>query len=556
MSEVVIYPARLVRTMDAAVPTAEAVAVRGDRILAVGDVDVLASTYPGASVDSRYAELVLAPGFVEAHSHIGGEFMNHPQYLGYFPRTAPDGTPLPGAQTWQGVLDALRVWDAELPAGEVLLARGLDLLFFPGEELTRHVLDSISTTRGIFVNHASGHVGTANSFLLERAGYGAGTEIEGVVLDADGLPTGELQEMHAMGPVMAHAGIDLAAGLTTEAGMYAFAADARNHGVTTATDLASFDLVRPGGADLLVDVTSREDFALRLVPATFGGMTTSLEEARQLAGVVAASQHRATAKLHLGTVKLMLDGSIQQHTAKLSNPGYVCGHDNGIWNTDAETFRDQVRAFHAAGLNIHVHCNGDEATEVFLDAVETVLSETPRWNHRHTVTHSQLTTRAQYRRMAELGMGANIFSNHIWYWGDQHIDSTVGPDRVKRMNAARTALDAGVKVALHCDTPVTPLDPMATASYAAERRTPTGRSWGDEERISVYEALEAVTIGPAYLLKLDHLVGSIVPGKFADFAVLERDPLDVAEAKELREIGVLGTVVGGIHHPAPIAARV
>lgn len=275
-----------------------------------------------------------------------------------------------------------------------------------------------------------------------------------------------------------------------------------------------------------------------------------------MAALVKSYQDKATDKLHLGTVKLMLDGSIQQHTAKLQEPGYACGHDAGIWNSTPEVFREQVSAFHRAGLNIHVHCNGDAATEVFCDAVEDELGESPRWNHRHTVTHSQLTTRAQYKRMAELGMAANIFSNHIWYWGDQHIDLTVGPDRVQRMNAARTALDSGVTIALHCDTPVTPLDPLATASYAAERRTPTGRSWGDAERISVKEALEAITIGPAYILKLDHLIGSIVPGKFADFAVLDRDPLEVVEPRELRDITVLGTVVGGVHFPSPVAQTV
>ncbi|SEJ37037.1 amidohydrolase [Demequina mangrovi] len=552
---VTILTAKLVRTLDDAVPTGTAIAVRGDKILAVSDVDQLLSAYPGAEVDDRYADQVLAPGFVEAHSHMGAG-MDSPFYLGYFPRMTPDGVPLHGAQSWEGVLDALKAWDAELPEGEILNARGLDMLFHPGETLDRHALDSVSATRGIYVIHASGHVATANSVLLEKAGYGADTEIEGVVKGEDGLPTGELQEMGAMMPVMAALGMDFSKGMTSEKGMYDFAADARNHGCTTATDLASFDAVRPGGLGLLTEVTSREDFSLRLVPATFGGMTKSAEEAEGMAALVKSIQGKGNSKLHLGTVKLMLDGSIQQHTAKLQDPGYVCGHDDGIWNTDAETFRAQVSAFHKAGLNIHVHCNGDEATEVFCDAVEEVLAEAPRWNHRHTVTHSQLTTRAQYKRMAELGMGANIFSNHIWYWGDQHIDLTVGQDRVQRMNAARTALDSGVKIALHCDTPVTPLDPLATASYAAERRTPTGRSWGDAEKISVKEALEAITIGPAYLLKLDHLVGSIVPGKFADFAVLDRDPFEVAEPKELRDITVLGTVVGGVHFEAPVAATV
>ncbi|SEJ37267.1 amidohydrolase [Demequina mangrovi] len=549
---VTILTAKLVRTMDDAVPTGTGVAIRGGRILAVGTPEVLAQTYPDAETDDRYADKVLTPGFVEAHAHMGG--LDSPYFVGYFPRTSPDGTPLPGAQSFQGVLDALKAWDADLPEGAPLMASGFDTLFFPGEVLDRHALDSVSATRRILVIHASGHVATASTAMLEAAGYDASTEIEGVVKAEDGFPTGELHELAAMMPFMSLAGLDLSKGLTNEKGMYNYAADARNHGCTTATDLASFDVVRPGGLDLLAEVTGREDFSLRLVPATLGAMTKSAEEAEQMAGLLSSLQARATDKLHLGSVKLMLDGSIQQYTAKLQEPGYVCGHDHSIWNTDAETFRAQLSAFHKAGLKVHVHCNGDEATEVFLDTMESVLAESPRWNHRHSVEHSQLTTRAQYKRMAELGMCANIFSNHIWYWGDQHIDLTVGTDRVQRMNAARTALDAGVTIGLHSDSGVTPLDPLATASYAAERRTPTGRSWGDAEKISVKEALEAITIGPAYLLKLDHLVGSIVPGKFADFAVLDRDPFEVAEPKELRDITVFGTVVGGAHFPSPVLA--
>ncbi|WP_062378777.1 amidohydrolase [Demequina pelophila] len=549
---VTILTARLVRTMDDAVPTATAVAIRGDRILAVGTGEGLAATYPGAVVDGRYADAVLTPGFVEAHSHMGLGALLGPHYLGFFPRTAPDGAPRPGAQSFDEVLAALRAWDAELAPEEPLLAHGLDMLAHPGAALNRHVLDAVSTTRPILVVHQSLHVATANSALLEALGWHAGTDATGVVHGEDALPTGELHELVAMTPALEALGVH-AFGGSTAAGMLDLAHDARNHGCTTATDLANTDLLRPGGLDTLLEVTARDDFPLRVVPATFGAPTRSAEEAAQVAALVASSQGSATSKLHLGTVKLMLDGSIQQFTARLQEPGYLGGEGPGVWSTDPDLFREQFHAFHAAGLNIHVHANGDEATELVLDAVEEALARTPRWNHRHTVTHSQLSTRAQYRRMAELGVCANIFSNHIWYWGDQHIDATVGPDRVLRMCAARTAIDAGVTIAFHCDTPVTPLDPLATASYAVERRTPTGRSWGEAEAVTVKEALEAITIGPAYQLKLDHLLGSIVPGKYADFAVLDLDPLVVAEPRELREIAVVGTVVGGAHFRAPAA---
>ena len=176
------------------------------------------------------------------------------------------------------------------------------------------------------------------------------------------------------------------------------------------------------------------------------------------------------------------------------------------------------------------------------------LERHPRWDHRHTVTHAQLSTAAQYRRMAALGVGANIFANHIWAFGDKHLDVTLGVDRASRMNAAATALRSGVPISLHSDSPVTPLGPLATMKHAVTRRTQSGRVMGEFERIAAEDALRAVTIGAAYLLKLDGQVGSVEAGKYADLAVLADDPLAV-EPDALPGIEVLGTVVGGQHHP-------
>jgi hypothetical protein len=155
--------------------------------------------------------------------------------------------------------------------------------------------------------------------------------------------------------------------------------------------------------------------------------------------------------------------------------------------------------------------------------------------------------------MAALGACANIFSNHLWYWGDQHHEQTIGPDRAARMDAARSALRAGVPISLHSDSPVTPLDPLATASYAASRITPGGRTLGEHERITVPEALHAVTLGAAHMLKLDGEVGSLEAGKYADMAVLDGDPF-TCDAVGLRDVGVRGTVLGGTHFPAGVTS--
>ena len=141
-------------------------------------------------------------------------------------------------------------------------------------------------------------------------------------------------------------------------------------------------------------------------------------------------------------------------------------------------------------------------------------------------------------------MCVNLFANHHFYWGDEHYRLTVGPERALRMNACRTALDTGVPMAIHSDAPVTPLGPLFTAWCAVNRITASGRVQGDGEKITVAEALRAITIGAAYTLHMDDEVGSIEVGKRADFAVLEADPTEV-DPMTLKDVPVWGSVVGG-----------
>ena len=148
------------------------------------------------------------------------------------------------------------------------------------------------------------------------------------------------------------------------------------------------------------------------------------------------------------------------------------------------------------------------------------------------------------RTMATLAVGANLFSNHIYYWGDIHRSKTMGPDKARRMNAARSALAEGVAISLHSDHPVTPVNPLFTMWCAVNRRTRSGHVLGEEERLTPSQALEAVTLGSAYLLHQDHELGSIEVGKHADFTVLSENPLEV-EPMMIKDIGVIGTVVGG-----------
>jgi predicted amidohydrolase YtcJ len=146
--------------------------------------------------------------------------------------------------------------------------------------------------------------------------------------------------------------------------------------------------------------------------------------------------------------------------------------------------------------------------------------------------------------MAKLGMCANIFTNHIWYWGDQHHDITVGPERARRMEACATAERLGVPFSIHSDAAVTPLGHLHTMWCAVNRITPSGRILGENERISAESALHSVTTGAAYQLHADDEFGSVECGKAADFTVLEESPLSI-DPMGIKDIGVWGTIVGG-----------
>jgi predicted amidohydrolase YtcJ len=192
-----------------------------------------------------------------------------------------------------------------------------------------------------------------------------------------------------------------------------------------------------------------------------------------------------------------------------------------------------------------MHCNGNKTQDLAIETIEEILCESYRPDHRHTITHAQLTTQAQLRKMAKLGLCANFFSNHLWYWGDQHFEITVGPERSNQLEPCASAIREGVSFSVHSDAGVTPLGSLHTMWCAVNRVTPSGRVLGEEEKISPVAALKAVTIDAAYQMHMDHEIGSLEAGKRADMAILDDDPLTV-DPMLIKDIGVQGTILGGL----------
>jgi predicted amidohydrolase YtcJ len=480
---------------------------------------------------------VLMPGLVEGHSHLmAGSLWRFP-YCGYFAAKDPDGQAWPGAGTLDAVVARLCVHAAN-NSGAVA-GWGFDPIYFGARRCSRQDLDRVSDTRPVGLLHASGHILNVNSAALQAAGLlRTGIAHPAFPLGDDGLPTGELRGPEAMMPVLEHVGLSRSFLSGDAWGLAAFAKLCVRAGVTTATDMAA--TLSDAEVALLQDTTGAADYPVRLVPLLrLIGITPQAAVARAV-----ALRAQQTEQLRLGRIKVVADGSIQGFSARLSWPGYHNGAPNGLWYTPPEAVRACYAEALRQGVQVHTHTNGDEATDMALDCMADALAEVPRPDHRFTLQHVQLANTAQFKRMKALGVGVNLFANHTFYWGEQHHTITVGPERAARMNACATALREGVPMSIHSDAPITPLSPLFTAWCAVQRETAAGRVLGAHERISVQQALSAITIGAAYSLGLDGEIGSIECGKRADFCVLHDDPSAVS-ASALKDLPVWGTVQGG-----------
>ncbi|MDO4683887.1 MAG: amidohydrolase [Lautropia sp.] len=537
---ITIFEARKIWTMDPSLPEATHVAVQDGRVLGVGSLDELSDLGP-CELDRRFSDAVMLPGFVEGHAHALEGAMWQYRYVGYFSRHDPDGRAWPGIRSLDELVQALREAAAELRPEEALVVWGFDPVHFEGQRLDRHLLDRAVANRPVVVLHASLHVMTVNSRTLAVCGLDAAVGVHGVRCGEDGLPNGEMQEMGAMQAVFDGVGFQLFEAVSQERTLLAYGRAARRVGITTITDL--YSPLDDKGLDALSRVTREPSFPVRLVPAM------SVLGRPVADGVARLKKARALAndRLHVGPVKLMTDGSIQGFTARLLWPGYHNGQPNGLWNAPPEVLRQHVLDYHQAGIQLHVHVNGDEAVGLMLDAIEEAQLLWPRPDHRHTLQHAQFIQQAQMRRAARLGVCLNLFANHLYYWGDVHRHHTLGHARSRRLEPLASALAHRIPVAMHSDAPVTPLGPLFTAWCACCRRSASGADMGRHEAITVAQALSLLTIGAAYTLHLDHLVGSLEVGKYADMVVLDRDPFS-APAEALAGIRVLATVTGGVVH--------
>lgn len=531
-------------TVDARRPRAEALAVADGRIAGLGTHDdVLREHRTPETYVIELAGRALLPGFVEPHGHPTLMAMAlAPPAVDVRPFTVPTGAE---------VIDAIRRETAAAEPGAPLCFYGIDVLLQAGlTPPTRAELDELAPENPVVVVADSGHAAYANSAMLEAAGISADAQDPpGATFarDDDGEPTGEGRGAGAVALLMAPA--TSAAGTRFPVNMRWAYGELARAGFTTVTDMAY-------GANLrnrLALLADDPDCKVRLRAYESGRAAPARDPGHRLDERPGAGPLFA----QIG-MKLWADGSPLQGTIATSFPyldtdatralGLGPGHQ-GALSQDPEELADLAVAFARQGYQLACHVHGDVAVDAVLDAYERALAKEddtaePQVDTRPRLEHCGAMTAEQFARAAGLGATVSLFPAHLYYWGDVLADDLFGEERAASWMAARSALDAGLKISLHNDGTVTPPDPLGNISTAVTRMTRGGRVLGPGERITVEEALRAQTLDAAWQLHLEDEIGSLAEGKRADLVVLAADPLDCAP-EAIRHIGVIATYLGG-----------
>lgn len=545
-----IFLAKKIITMHPEHPFATAVAVKDGRILALGELDDVVfwlknSPFTPYEVDTTLKDKILLPGLVDAHTHIGGLFYSG-HFVSQIPWPRPEGGFFPVYPKKADVLNRLKELDQEIPPGELLFGIAYDENK-TGGFLHIKELDEVSTKRPILVSNLVFHRFWVNSFLLEKAGIDPNNLPSGIETDADGKPNGTLIEGSSLAHVLP-AIPELTGNLEKQIKhiLPLFTAG----GQTTICNAAMGGMGGgglQGAMNTFLNVFSKPEVKLRVVGMPSAMRFPEGESFDDFIDEVRKVQDQASDKCRVGHVKLYLDGSIISRTSPIGWPGYWDGTPEKQMQNDPELLTERIIKLHEAGLSTATHANSRPGCQVVLDAVREAQCRRYRPDMRHRIEHAYGINEAQLRLAKELGVAIQFFTTQIYYYGEAHL-KLQGPNRAHHITPTGTAKRLGVSWGFHNDPPGTPQLPWIAAWATVHRMTEKGTILGPEHRVTVEDALRAMTIEHAYQLHLDHEIGSIEIGKKADFCVLEADPLEI-DPMELKDMPVWGTVFAGELNP-------
>jgi predicted amidohydrolase YtcJ len=514
-------------TVDKERPTAQAVAVLGERIVAVGSADEVEQWHgPKTRVMDAGGKLVL-PGFNDAHVHfVSGGFQL-------------DNVQLNDVPTKEEFRRRIAEKAKQTPKGEWLQGGDWDeTKWSPSELPTKELIDDVTGNTPVFVNRYDGHQCLANSAVLKLAGITAQTpDPPGgrIVRDAKGNPTGILKDaamssVYKIIPPATHAQRLAAARRAL--------AHAASLGVTSFQDMVPEDADVAAYAELeqLGELTAR----IYVAP----GIREVNDQAK-----VGFRHAFGSSYLRVGALKAFADGSLGSGTAYFYEPFLNQGDNHGLLSDEmhpVSLMHDRVMKADEAGLQLCIHAIGDQGISMILDIYADVEKAHGPADRRFRIEHAQHMAAKDFDRFRDLHVIASMQPFHAIDDG-RWAESRIGHDRAARTYAFRTFLDHGVRLAFGTDWTVAPLNPMLTVYAAVTRQTLDGKNpggWFPEQKLSVAETIEAYTLGSAYAEFQEKEKGSITPGKLADMVVVSDDLFSI-DPEKIRGARVLKTIVGG-----------
>ncbi|UVO35725.1 amidohydrolase [Bradyrhizobium arachidis] len=545
MEKTTIYRAKTIRTMNPSMPIADTVVVRGSRILEVGTAETVQSWFSGQTpeVDDTFRGAVLMPGFVDPHVHPAmASFLLPMHWITGVEWKLPDRS-LTAVRGQNEFLNRLTEIESQLPEGEPLVSWGYHELWHG--QLNGEVLSRISGGRPIVVWHRGFHSLYLNDAAMEWAGITREDAEKHPQVDAERRFFYET----GMAMVMARLRNYLFGSERIKAGYQTFSNVIRAGGNTTIGDMA-FGLC--AGEELewqLCQEAFDENtpFRVQMTPVGIPVGAESVDIPARMAHLKSL-RAKKTVRAHFGkSVKLFADGGFFSNLMQLNWPGRIDGHD-GHWITSPEILRQATEAYWDAGDVVHIHTSADLGLELVLDTLEHLQARRPRFGRKLVIEHLGVSTPEQIQRAAELGANASVNIYYVHELSDRFYKGILGYERASQMSRLGTLARNNIRFSLHSDFSMAPAAPLVNAWVAVNRLCETGKVMGEHERISVEQAMKAITIDAAYMLGMDNEVGSIRSGKKADFAVLDSDPFEVPPER-IRDIKVLGTVFEGKYSP-------
>lgn len=478
-------------------------------------------------------EQFIIPGFIDTHSHL--------LLYGLF-KELVDVRP----EIVKNISDIKKALKQQLPkkdSGEWIVGQGYNELELDEERhITKQELDEVSTEHPIYLRHSSAHMGVANSKALEIANINDETENPegGYFSKTDGTLNGLLYELPAVEKLLPY--LPKPSKEEMIDALKNAAQDYIEKGITTASE-ASVGLAH-GKDDISAYheyIQLENDINLRIMIDYQLLLNDERIKDKTYQELNEQIQTLSNQKCTLDSAKFFQDGSIQINTAALTQP-YKNEKTKSEIIIKQETLESLYTSFAEKGFPLTTHANGDAAIKSIIKAYSKIQS-LPNYNHETRIEHIQTGEYEDIVAMKNNQISGSFFTNHIYYFGDQHYEKFLGPNRANLIDPARWAEDLGVLYTLHSDCPVTPISPIDNIMIACNRKTKSGRTLGEELKLTRLESLKAMTINGSKLNHTENQNGTIEPNKNADFVILNHNPLD--ESIDLNDDMIQYTIIGG-----------